>query len=333
MLCLENQVLIWDGCTTKESNKIYINDLPGFDLSIPDYLSTQQVADGMQLMESKRRMASEFVKYEIQNFLNPRAQMATVVANQTAGYYREDRKLINLEANKYKGIQISLENYPYLSLYVNSISVFWDAAITTNVRVYNLTTGELLDTLPITTVANEPTLITVNKEYKNNGQFLNLIFVVDSSLADAYETTILPKGCTSCFARYELFNQYAGGRGIKINQSSTINNQSIQSELHTHGVSVDYSIGCDHDYFICNMANRFALPMFYKFGIEIMDEIIYSKRLNSLTTIHKDDAINLKVEYLLKYQESMNNVLNYIQIPNNICFNCTPFIAINTRIP
>lgn len=333
MTCLENQVLIWDGCTAKNPNKIYINDLPGFELSIPDYLTTQQVTDGMALMQDKRRMASEFLKHEILNFLNPRSAMGSVVTNQTAGFYKEDRTLKNAQANLYKGVQLSLQNFPYLSIYINSISLFWDDAVTTNVRLYNLTTGELIDTFPITTVANHPTFITIDKTYQNTGQYLNLAIVTDSNLSGAYETTITPKGCTGCFARYEQLSQFCGGRGIKVNTSGAIIDNNVVSETHTHGLSVNYSIGCDYEYFICNMANRFALPMFYRFGVELMDEIIYSKRLNSLTTIHKDDAVQLKGEYMVKYTDSMQNVLQHLQLPNNICYNCRPFVAINTRIP
>lgn len=332
MTCLENLVKIWDTCSAKESG-LYINDLPGFDLSFPDYLATEQVEDSMQLLTDKRRMASEFLKHEILSHLNPRSKMGSVLSGQTAGFYDEDREKKAAQAGLYKGIQLTIENYPYLQIYVDTISVFIDDAITTNILVYDLTTGLLLDTLPITTVANQPTLIQVGKTYQNKGQYLNLGFLIDASLADSYETNITGSACVSCFSRLERLSAYCGGRGVKIASAGTINNQNLQGETHTNGISLQYSVQCDHEYFVCNIANRLALPMWYRFGIELMDEVIYSKRLNSLTTIHKEDAVALKAEYQIKYDECLKGVLQNLQIPNNICYNCTPFVSINTRIP
>jgi hypothetical protein len=333
MGCLENTVGIWDEVSDKDPNIIYINDLPGFDLSFPDFLAPKQVSDGIELLENKRRSASLFLKQEILQHLNPRTTMGSVLANQVSGTIQENLQVKTLEAAKYKGLQLSLGQYPYLSIYVDRISVFAVNAVTTNVLVVDLQQGIVLDTLPITTVAGEITYIQVGKEYKNEGQYLNLAFLIDSSLTDVYYVTADRAICSGCFARMEHLNTFTDGRGVSISQAAQQIDSNLVSEIHTNGISVHYSIQCNHDHFLCNMANRFMTSMFYRFGIELMDEVIHSARLTSLTTIGKDKARELKAELITKYNNTMEGVLQNLELPNNVCYHCKPMVQIVNRIP
>ena len=333
MQCLENLVGIWDGCTTKTPGKLYINDLPGFDLSFPDYLTTNQVEDGIELLENKRTAAANFLVNEMVSHLNPRSRVGSVVLNATAGIYNKDRQTKALVAGKLRGLQLMISNYPYLKIYIDSVSFFATSSVTTNVLVYDLTSGQLLDSLPITTTANEITTIFVGKEYNNNGQQLNIALLVDASLTNVYESNITIGGCDSCIFTAERLNTFANGRGIEIASPGTINYQNVRGISHTNGLTATYSIACDHKYFICSIAGTLALPMYYRFGVELMDEVIFSKRLNSITTIHKDDAKVLKAEYQIKYEEALGNVIKNMILPNNLCYNCTPLIQNVPRIP
>jgi hypothetical protein len=75
------------------------------------------------------------------------------------------------------------------------------------------------------------------------------------------------------------------------------------------------------------------MAMFYKSGMAWCDEMIYGKRLNSLTTVQKSDAEKLKKDYSDKYVESMNMVLQNIILPNDICFQCEAIINVKNSIP
>lgn len=332
-MCLEDFVGIWDECTEKDPSILYINDLPGFDLSFADFLAPEQVADGVELLEAKRRSAAIFLKQEILQHLNPRTTIGSVLSNQVTGIVQENLQVKTLEAAKFKGLQISVSHYPYLSVYVDRISLFAVNSVTTNILVVDLQQGLVLDTLPITTVGGEITYLNVRKEYKNEGQYLNLAFLVDSSLTDVYYTTADHTPCGSCFARMEHLNTYCDGRGISLLQSAQKIDSNLVSETHTNGISVHYSVQCNHDHFICNMANRFMTSLFYRFGVELMDEVIHSNRLTSLTTIGKDRARELKADLITKYNNSMDGVLQNLELPNNICYHCKPSVQLVNRIP
>lgn len=333
MDCLNNLVGIWDGCTTRE-DKLYINDLPGFDLSVPEWLQKEQDESPLSLLEDIRNKSGIFLKHEILGNLNPRVQMGSVLWNGSVGVANNNRIVKSLEASKYKGVQISTENYPYTEIYIDQIAVF---PVTTTadyeVYVYDLTQGLLLDTFTFDVTGGQINYYRVGKTYKNKGQYLNLAVMVDSSITDVYDVDVTNTGCRTCHTGLKPISTYASGRGVSILQASAKINSNLQGESHTNGVIVHYSVSCDHDYFVCSMANRFMLPMYYRFGIELMDEIINSDRLNSLTTIGLDKARAMKDDLVLKYNDTMKGILQNLHIDNNVCYTCTPNITINTRIP
>lgn len=333
MDCLNNLVGIWDGCTTKE-DKLYINDLAGFDLSTPEWLQKEQDASPLTLLEDIRNKAGIFLKHEILGNLNPRVQMGSVLWNGTIGVANNNRQTKTLEASKLKGIQVSTENYPYTEIYIDQISVFPVSSLTDfEVKVYDLTQGLLLDTFTFDITAGQINYYRVGKTYKNKGQYLNLAIVADSSLTDMYDVNLTGDGCRTCNTGLKPVGIYSNGRGVSISDAGPFINSNLRGESHTNGISIQYSISCDHDYFVCSMANRFALPMYYRFGVEVMDEIIFSGRLNSLTTLGLDNARTMKDDLILKYNDAMKGILMNLHVPNNACYTCTPNITINQRIP
>jgi hypothetical protein len=333
MDCLNNLVGIWDGCTAKE-DKLYINDLPGFDLSVPEWLQKEQDTSPLSLLESIRNKSGLFLKHEILGNLNPRVQMSSVLWNGTAGIADFNRNVKSLEASKYKGIQISTELYPYTEIYLDQIAFFPVSSLNdVNFYVYDLTQGLLLDTFTSDVVGGQINYIRTGKTYKNKGQYLNLAVLVDSSLTNVYDVNPFGDGCRTCHTGLKPIGTYSSGRGVSILQASAIINSNLRGESDTNGISLQYSVSCDHEYFVCSMANRFMLPMYYRFGIELMDEVINSDRLNSYTTIGLDKARAMKEDLILKYNDTMKGIMQNLHVPNNACFYCTPNVTINTRIP
>lgn len=333
MECLNNLVGIWDKCTARDSSLMYIDDLPGFDLDWPSFLDKEQVDSAIDLLQRIRNKAGIFLKHEILNNLNPRVTIGSVLSNEIAGIIQDNLQEKAIEAGKYKGIQIALSNYPYLQIYVDSISLFSKSAVTTNIKVIDLTQGIEIDSLPITTIAGAITKIQVGKTYQNKGQYLNLAFLIDSSLSISYDTTITGGICRGCFPKLERLGSYAWARAVKVSQSSPLVEQSLQGESHTNGMSISFSTQCDHEHFICGMANRFTLPMYYRFGMELMEEGLTTDNLNSLTTVGKDKMQKLKEYCTSGYNNSMPGILQNLQLPNNACYNCNPIITNRVQIP
>lgn len=326
MECLNNLVDVWNGVDEKDPLKFYLNDLPGFELNNAELIANSEHTDGMELLASNKREAIRHLIEDFSNHLNERARFSTVLTNQIAGKYDENLREKPAQAGKYKGIQISLSSYPYLSLYIDRISVFTKSAITTNILVYDLQQGIQIDSFPITTLAGQITPIEVGKEYKNKGQYLNLAFVIDSSLSIVYNT-ITSKPCDRCFYRLESMSRFTDGRGISIDQSDQKIESNVRGESHTNGISVTYSVQCDPTYFLCSMANRFRMALRYRWGMEYFNAVLKSSRANSQTTVLKEDAEQGFADCQLGYQTSMETVLKNITIPNNYCYSCNPIVS------
>lgn len=331
MECLNNLVDVWNGVDEQDSNKIYLNDLPGFEFSSAEFASNSEHTDGAELLASNKREAIRHLIEDFSNHLNEKAKITTVLTNQIAGKYDENLREKSTEAGKYKGVQISLSSYPYLSLYVDRISVFAKNAVTTNILLYDLQQGIQIDSFPITTVAGEITTIQVGKEYKNKGQYLNLAFVIDSSLTIVYNTITTGKHCDHCFYKLEGMNRFTDGRGISISQAAQKIESNVRGESHTNGISIAYSIQCDPTYFLCAMANRFKMALRYRWGMEFFNAVLKSTRANSLTTIFKDTAEQSFADCSVGYANSMDVVLKNISIPNNYCYSCNPIVSMKSK--
>lgn len=333
MECLINKIEIWDGCGEKDTTKMYINDLPGFDLSIPEQLNKEQDSSPMSLLVDIRRKSALFLKNEFLAQLNPRVEMGSILYSGTAGYVNDNKIQKTLQAGKYGGLQIGTPNYPYTEIYIDRIGWFAKDVITTTIKIFDLTRGVEIDSFPITTTANDVTYITINKTYQNKGQYLNLIVVVDAGLTDVFEVLTSYNGCASCLTSIQPFNRYTSGRGIFIPTISNPIDNNLIGASHTSGIIVHYSISCDQEYFLCQISNRFILSMYYRFGMELMKEIINSPRLNSLTTVRMEKAKSMLKDLTEEYNESMGNVLKNLELPNNACYHCEPRVKIINRIP
>lgn len=329
MECLLNLVDFLDGTKTRDSSKLYINDIPGFELSQPEYVVNGDQTDSLNFLEQCKKEAATRLLDEFTAHLNERAKYNSVLRNQRAGVFEQNLIERAAVSARYGGVQLSIASYPYLSLYVDRIGLFTKNSVTTNIKVFDLQQGIELDSFPITTVGGEITYIQVGKEYKNNAQYLNLIFVIDTSLTPTYNT--ITSSCGHCFYNLEALNQYIDGRGVSIGQSQQKIDTNIKGEGHTNGITLSYSIQCDPSYFICGMANRFANALRYLWFAEFNRWIVKSTRGNSLTTIHKDDAIANVNEYEEKFAQSMKVVLANITIPNNLCYSCDPYINMKSK--
>lgn len=334
MSCITDLIELWDGCSQKDPDKVYLQDIPGVTLSSFDSLTDDEIKTSKELSDKVIRLGAERVLEKLRSFLNPRQKISSIISNQVLGIYSESQKVKALNSGQYQGIQLLITEHPFLSLFVESLKLFTVNAVNTEIKVFDLVQNKEIDSIPITTVAGEITEVFVKKEYKTEGQILNLIFMIDAGLTNVYEADISASGCLTCTRRLEQINNYVYSRGVKIGVVESKIDQNLRSISHTGGLSLRYSLRCDNTSFICLNSYLFKRPVLYASGIELTDQIIYStQRLNSLTTVRKDDAENLRADLDNRFSVSMESILQNMSLPNNICYECDPIIQRNTRIP
>lgn len=336
MSCLDNIIGIDKQCTADSpSSGFYIQDLPGLTVKLADRAADEETESGIALIEQKITFAKNQILQDVREFLAPHMKHNSVIENNTVGYYHDNLEAVAAEAGYRKGIQVKIDHYPYLEFYINSIKLQLSTSGAQTIYIYNLTTGKVLDTVSITTVADVPTEVFVQKAYKTDKQKLNLFIAIDGAIADTYKTSLsygqLP-GCTSC-GGVGYKNNYVVFNNIKIANASSLIDSNKRSETYTSGLSINYSVNCSIENFVCNMSNLFAWSILHKAGAELMRELQYSRRLNSIILIDSKMNEKLRAEYDAEYARSMDRILDNISIPDDVCFKCKQRVKNVVRVP
>ena len=334
--CLRDYIDVWDGCSEKDPEKFYVNDIPGFTLDVAESITTSETQSALELIRAKIDFACKRVESDIRNSWKGKVYMGNLLDNSRLGIIQMNKQPFAAIANVYQGIQLNLLYSPFAKVYVNNVQFFTQNAETVNLKVYNINTGELIDTFSnIATLASEVTTVNIKKEYKPNGQPLNLAFLIESVASYSVQLWSTQTGCGSCrdVNTFSQINSYAWANQIQVGVSSHVIDNNCLSSASTGGLSVTYSILCDNTDFLCSIAPMMKLAMMYASGIDIMAEILFSRRLNTVTTIDRDRAEELSTLYSQWYASERDGILNNLILPKNICFQCDAKIQNVTRIP
>lgn len=322
MECLNDLVGIKNTCETPVSKSgLWLQDLKGFSLKLADAAIDEETSSGLELIREKYIFAQNAILAQFRAQFQDKIRSGSVISNDTIGYYPEKLKVIIKDNTVLKGIKIEIKNQAYLEIFISSIGLLFKDAVVAPIEIYNLITGKLLDTFEIETIAGEPTYISVNKSYPTQNQRLVLFIAFDAGLSDYYDSSLSKSG-PSCCGQNTTSNPYSNVGGIKISKASQKITGNGLSTPGTSGLTVDYSLNCNVDNLLCSVAGKFAWPLLHKWGAEIMDELIFSRRLNSIITIDRSLNQQLKDEYEEEYLSSMSALFNNMKMPNDICFSC-----------
>lgn len=328
--CLDNIIGINRTCTPETPiSGLYIQDLPGIELKVADAIVGAEYASGVKFLKDKIEFAKNLMLAEIRAQLQDKLKISSVISNQNIGYV-DYNALINAEIGKYKGIQINVRDYPYFELALQSISVFATEDKTIDVFIYDLITGTLLDTIPVTTVANTEINVLVNKKYYSQRKALNLFICTDSNLGH-YQARLNRSHCPGCTNTINNAYTYISYR--EISQGSPVLERNLLGGQSTGGLAVSYSLSCSLEPFMCNMASILGMPLLFKAGYVVMNEAVNTGRLNSLVLTKKEDWEELRDEFEKQYLIHIRSIMGSMKMPNDICFECNRAIKTVIQIP
>lgn len=331
MSCLSELIGIKKACTDVEPlTGLYVNDLPGMSLKIADAAANSEKTNGITLIQDRIAFAEKYLSNDIRNFMQDKFVINSVLEQTTLGIYKTDNGTI-ASSNKLRGIKIIVREDPFLNINISRIGLRIDDAVATNVLIYDLYKNELLYTLPITTVADEITYIEINKKIPTNKQRRALFICIDANVADQYDASVYDgsTGCLSCHK--DQYLSYATSGTLDSALSKTESNFVASSS--TGGLTVDYTIECDLDNYICSLGTTLAWSLLYKTGHLIMQELMHSQQLNTIVMIDSGKNKELLEYYEAEYIKSLNQITFNIKTPKDICFQCAPKIRKVTQIP
>lgn len=331
--CIDNLIGIKGTCgaQTAPDSGLYLQDLPNINISVMDAAIGKEAISAYDELARKLELAGTLCVNELRTALSSRFRLNAELENSRVGFVKENLETQAAQA-KYIGANIRVNAFPFLELFVSRIGVQMQTSGAVDLKVIDLITGTILETITITAVAKIPTYVDVYKKYKTNGQRQNIFIGYDATTKGSYKTIINPNWCWTCNGSWHNYI-YSQARAVTIGLADTLIDSSITSVDNTGGVIVEYSLGCDIERFFCSVKYQFALAIWYRAGILVLDTIINSKRFNSLISLFQGEHTECRQYYQSLYDNQMKFVLNNLNVPNDICFVCNPQTKTEINLP
>lgn len=326
--CFDNLISIKSICTTSSgSSAFFIEDI-GITAEEASYYINSEYKNGAELITDKIRFSTDIVRKTIANHFAAHINSKSLIQSQRLGDPGDSLSLKSGIATTLGGISLTLNNsQSYFNVFVDSISLQISSTQDVSVFVYDLISGTLLDTIVVPCVANVITSKVINKTYSSPKRKLDLIFVYDTEGISSNTTTINTYGCTTCNG-YTYTNYYINSAPIYLDEASAKIRSSLTSGTHTFGLSINYSVQCSIENWLCEIANLMAMPILYKTGEEIMNyAVYYSNRQNSSVNIDAERNKERLAAYQKAYNDSLEATIRKINLPkNDPCFLCETWV-------
>jgi hypothetical protein len=335
MACLDNLLGIKSECTdTTPTVSLYIDSLVTSSEMEKFYDAPHETVKAM--FDDKLNDAINVVKNDVYSQFTGNYITHSVIDSKRVGIYDERNAASDAIAATYKGLEIKMDqSKSSLKLVISSIKFYGNHTGNIDVKIFNTLTGETLATETIAAVAGEVVEAFTNYEYSGNLEPMFIGVMYDSTGVDAYKSTVGLTGCTSCSdTAYNQVNSYLGVRAVNNSTGSSVVQSNLTGTADTGGLSIVYSVECDHKGWMCNQKNVLAMPVLYKTAELLMEYALFnSSRFNDHST-NRDKYVERQMMYKDKYDETMKGVLNNMVLPvNDICLKCERTNRLVTSFP
>lgn len=319
--CLSEIIGIRSACTNEVSTRsLFIEDI-GITPNDCDSYIDETYKNGSELIKDKIQFAAKIIAGTIRNEFSSKIITKSFIDSKQLGQYQDSLQLKSGDVGL-GGVSTTLKNTTsYFDMFVHSISLQLNYAGNVDVFVYDLITGELLDTIVVDCQTNKISTKVVNKSYSSYKRKLDLIFVYDTTSKQS-NYTLIHQGCGHCNG-YVYNDGYVNAQPVYLDSSSAKIRSSLKGNSHSFGMSINYSVHCSIDKWLCEVSNFMGLPLLYKTGELIMDYALSSKRFNSDTNVDAERNEKRRLAWIEAYNESLAATIRKIQIPKkDPCFIC-----------
>jgi len=323
--CFDNLINVKGNCPDQvvPTSGIWMDD-GGINMDFLNSIIEAPFNSGGDLFNAKYSLAIKQISNRINSHFADKMEVDYLLGGARLGHMGDNYSLVSAEA-KLKGIEMEICNTnSFVDLFINTITLTVNHTGNVPVIVYDVLTGQQLDSLTVACTSGIPSTLIVNKLYKSNRKKLDIILVYDASAIDSIQTYVTRSGCFSCSNNaYYFNNSYLRANGVKIDSADDKYKQELEIISETGGMSINYSVQCNQQDWLCSFVNLLALPLYYKVSEEIYDYALKSKKRLNTNTLKSDALKEAKEEYAEKYSEELSNILSNIQLPSDDkCFRC-----------
>lgn len=323
--CFTNLISI-SGCRDEvvPTSGLMMNDI-GITISELDQFISGDYTSGEKLFKAKLKFSLTTVFNSLQTYLSPKYKAHSIISSARAGQFLDNKVPVAGQANFLKGQFFELVNTDsYVDVFIAQVSLLTDYTGDIPIYFIDLVQDKILETMTLTSVAEEISILPVNKIFQSNRKKLSLAIVYDSEGITSYKT-VLKTGCSGCADPY-ITNQYLRIKGIKLPELLPKKLSNVVAQQDTAGMSIEYSVQCNYSDYVCTMLNMFALPVLYMTAMQLMEygiNIAVNTRTNTTTTINRDVLKERYEFYRDWYKHYMKILLENPLIPQDAkCFVC-----------
>lgn len=323
--CLTDYVGL-QGCgTTTPTSGVYVNSLYGVSLKAVELTADEeQVTFAGVWADVQQRASLRFftlLRAELAKKYKLNGLQQSFNLTQTLG------TLTTAAAAKYRGVFVDLDGFVttqhlvksnFQQINVQQIRVYLLAAVNTTVKIFDAINGTELYSSALTGAIGWNT-IEVNQKFTKRKLFIcyNATTVIGSELqvvSGIWNNDYHDGGC-GCNSGCEGI-LYGGESAI----TTTVVESAITKATDVFGISPIFSVECTYDALVCNNKEIFLNAWLYLLGVELLNERLYTIRINKYTTIDRPLAEKLRVEFETTFQEEMTNAVSGIDL--NLCDCC-----------
>jgi len=325
--CLE-QLVGLNECTTEFGyalNQLGLSPKQLDELLDDSYPNVEDMVDAMKNIAAKRLIA------DVTSGIPGSIKVNSMIENGSAGIFDDDKK--TKTGGDFRGIRMQVRNSSeFVNLVINSVSLFLNHSGAITVRIIDLTSGQNVGTVELTAVAGEIVKVPCEISLPSSRQNIRLAVVYDATGITSYNTTIFNNGCSNCGGGSQFTSAYFSITGITA--TSPFLYQNTQVAQHTGGLSIEYSLQCATELWLCSARSLLGLPMLYATAVSIYEYAIFNtSQFSDQKTINFERNQQRYAIAQTEYQDKLQKVINSIQYPQGRCFVCDGRVSIISRLP
>lgn len=323
--CLDNYIGLRGCGSTTPPSGLYVNDLPGMSLENLVTLTNTDEPTYSDIWTMVQTRAQQRFSLDVRQEMGKHYKLNTLMQGINVG--NDVGSLAASVPAQYAGFTIELidENYefvpsPFASIHVQQIVFFAD-------QIYNGAQFDIVDLdSGLTLLTKTADLISGKNVIEINTTFHNLyvnpswriaVLVNMGTVANLLDL-VLPYNrsmMSCCDVRLQGFTSDGA-----VSAGSFGNN--------TYGMSGIFSIVCNWDAMICQNKTLFSRAYWYLLGIEVLTEQLYSSKLNQFTTVNLQRLNDLRAEYQVEYNKSLEQAASGLKLSCDCCIECNESVQL-----
>lgn len=314
--CFDDVVSLREYCEpTTPFSGTYLNDIGLGKKQIEDII-TGDYATVRSLVEATIRQSAQEMAMLIHSQVANTVTVKSGIESGTVGFPASEGPTLVTTTGDEVGVKVELENAAnFMAIEIKEVTLWCDFSGAVDLLVYDLHTGILLDTIPVTAVAGTPVSVYFNKRYLSEKKPRSLFIGYDSTAINSYKTTTRQSQCCGNYGRHTSYTHFTGWNRTLSTATQT-----------TNGLTVIYSLSCDPYSWMCAYSQMMSLPIAHLVAGEI-----YRRGLMVSPTVRSNNSTNTNADlmkanmewHMMKHNEMTSSLMKLIHIPSSsVCYSC-----------